>query len=546
MSRFGEDDGCVSRSTEKKRKGACGQTSMEDCGLCPSFNSKNFIYRKSVTKDGGHPINLMHQCRAICESTKLRCTRHVWEGDTRGWKNQYQQPLWCKQHAQMCDGGPGELGHMGWYKKVCDTEGLKQPELRFMNEWVMLPENKRNKYIRLRQSDPKEIAKWIEREFWYKVYEIPMSEPPPRTKDIEDAYKDSKYRDLITEYFVYLTECADRRMRNNNVCFTGEYDLHHDDYLNAIVNMINAMYQHMPVVRDNLTDMKNWLISNHADEFTRTLRLAEPRVGRIDVKLRTIKFASSEWPNRVHVICKTLNDWKNLNNVAPALYSLIYPRIEYLEDIDVDMKMPKLDVLTIVPDGEKGSYLHGPMMEYESAIQKLLFTGTIPSDIIDKRNVLGLLLFMDFWNIGVVTQDAEKIIQYLVDNRNISETVSFLSLSQAYGSNAFFIRKYMATIIESILRIRLEKIVEDYQKRIENPSKKEKKEDLEKSIYQFKKRVETIIKYVSTLQDPLPLEFFKKMINLDSTGGQHQTALVWNKVVISDLNDIVINSKKIK
>lgn len=537
-SQFDTDDGCDVNVNEKKRRGACGQTSMEDCGLCPDFNARNFIYRNSRTKSG-HNIKLMHQCRAICESTGVRCTRHVWQDDAPGWNNQYQQPLWCKQHAEKCDGGQGRLGHMGWYKRICADGGLKQPKLKFMDDWIMLPNNKRNHYQFLRTANPQLLAELIEEEFWYKVYREPRNDPPS-SKDIRRAYQDSNYLNLMTEYFVYLTECANRRLRNNDVCFTGEYDLFHDDYLKAVLNMINAMRQSMPLVYNNLEGMKTWLISNSADQFAVSLRLNEPIEHVVEFSHK-INFKSNEWSHRVQIQCKTYKDWKKLNDVAPSLYALLLPNIEYLDDIDVDMNMPKSDIPTIVPVAERSTYLHGNMLNFEHAIQQLLSsTGHIPANVITERNVLGILLFMDFWNIAVVPEDAEIIIKYLVHNKDMPETVSFLSLSQSYGSDGFFIRKHMAVIIESILRVLLTKIIEDYQKRLDNPKAGDVKKKLEENIRGFNNRVDTIVKYVRNLKKPIPSKIFEIMLNINTKGGQHQTPLMWNKVVISDLNNFII------
>jgi hypothetical protein len=500
--RFGKDAGCDSEINDAKREGACGQESEEDCGLC----KQKIDFTKGIITTSKHKkINLMHQCRAICKSTNLRCPRHVWEGDENGWRfNAYEQPLWCKQHQEMCGGVKGGgVGHMGWYKSVCDVGGLKQPELKFMDEWIERKDNKENGYELIKTakknpSDLRNLANRIENQFWYQFY---RKKNPPSTNDIEDAYKNMDFVDFITKYFVFLKECKRRRDVNNEVCFTQTHDPSHDSYLHAISAMVEAMEQYMPVVRDNLSRVEKELIKS-----SRSLRLDEPQVV-FKNKPRIVRFSCTDWGNKsVYVKYDTIEKLNDLYNVAPALYEQVYAQIEYkrIEFVMPSMKTDK----SIVSDVSEFAY--GTSITYfQESINHVLTTGTILKKDTDQPYVLGMLLFMDFWNIGLVVEDAKTIMHHLIHSSNLSKSIEFLFLSQENGSNEFPIRTYMSKIINEMIDLRINSIIEDYEKRIQHSNQEGDK----KKIKNFEILQDTINKYI-TNHKQYPIVIWKRLLDI--------------------------------
>lgn len=552
MSRayFGIDSGCkdyttlTSASTEKEKKketkekeiksrGACGQTSEEDCGLCLQDISK-FIYRQSTTKKG-HPINLMHQCRAICESTQMRCQRHVWEGDTFGWNNEYRQPLWCKQHAHMC--AEPRVGHKSWYKNVCDKDGLKQPDLKFMDLWIESQTSRPRKGTPRKPYDyildattsdhaAKNVAENIEDEFWRKVYKKSSNESPYKSEIIE-AYKDPKYLYLITKYFVFLMECAYRRNKNNHTCFSGEYDTQHDNYVRAIDVMIKVMKDHMPKVNSNLSTVRASLLADKHDIYTRYLREKEPSVNSIHEKRHEIIFRSKDWGTEsVIATYRTIEDLKKLNSAAPFIYTQLYAAgIEHLEH---DIEIPSISTEnTIVSPGEKKKFIPTDMNEFEKSIRHILTTGSIPPKDYNKPYVYTLLLFMDFWNIGVVQSEAANIMYHMVETFPIKTTMEMLNLSQEQGNN-FFLKKHTRPIIHEILNKRLEHIVEDYVQREKNSKNSKEKEYLNKTKEDFITMVRNIENYMDKL-DSIPKDQFEYLAKLSGVSDIKENKLIISK-----------------
>lgn len=462
---FGEDNGCNSRTDDRKKEGACGQESEEDCGLC----QQNIDFKSMpIRTERGKNVMRMHQCRATCEKTGVRCKRHVWEGDEDGWTyNAYEQPLWCKQHLGMCSGVKGRgIGHMGWYKKICDADGLKQPELKFMDEWIEKPENKGYggyETIKNARSDLnrlKELAERIENQFWYQFY---RTKRVPSGNDIQKAYQDKDFLDFITKYFVFLKECKRRREVNNQVCFTQAHDKSHDSYLHAISAMVEAMENFMPEVKNNLDHVKKQIIERN-DTGARELLLNEPKV-IFNNKPRIIRFDCSDWNNRsVYIKYNTIEELQQLSNVAPYLYEQVYTQIEY-KRIKFELPPMKTDK-TIVENVSEFAY-GASMNFFQNSIHHVLKYGTIMKKDTNQLFVLGILLFMDFWNIGIIDNDAATIANYLIHSPNPSNSIKFLFLSKQNGSNHFYIRIYMPKIINEMIDIRITNIINDYQNRIQ-------------------------------------------------------------------------------
>ena len=565
-ARFGMDSGCESYTTQiststdaeknretkektRKRRGSCGPTSKDDCGLCIQ-DVRTFIFRSSTTKKG-HPINLMHQCRAICESTGLRCRRHVWEKDTPGWRNEYQQPLWCEQHAHMC--AHPQTGHKNWYKNVCDKDGLKQPDLQFMNNWIEaqtppgVPRRPYHYILNATTSKRKatRVAEQIETAFWRKVYKKSSHAAAPSASDMADAYKDPTYLYLITKYFVFLEECANRRHRNNNICFSGEYDTQHDNYVRTIDVMIGIMKDHLPNVKSNLSAVRASLLSDTEDQYTLYLRQQEPRVTRIQDSEHTIIFNSNDWPGDVIITYRTVNDLKKLNGVAPQLYQYLYEysRLEYLEN---NIEIPPIATdNTIVTPSKKKKFISTDAKEFEKSIRHILSTSSIRDK--DRRlpSVWSLLTFMDFWNIGVVDSDAGEIMRHMIHTFPISTTMEMLSLAQGQGNN-FFLRKQARSIIREILNAKMDDMIENctnrileiYTNRIQKSKVSEELQDVTKNSERFKKRVDRIDQYLSRI-DIIPNEIFKLVEMLNDDPGN-------NERVISKIHTVALKTLKHK
>lgn len=552
MSRahFGIDGGCETYTTltatsteeekkkerkdkDRKRKGACDPASREDCGLCTQDTS-NFIYRPSTTKRG-HPINLMHQCRAICETTKFRCRRHIWENDNPGWNNEYKQPLWCQQHAYMC--ANPSMGHKNWYKNVCDKDGLKQPDLQFMNSWIesQTPNkglNRGKKYYDIIGINSKKLAQNIEDEFWYKVYGR-SSTLMPDANDINKAYRDPKYLYLITKYFVYLEECANRRNRNNHICFSGEYDVQHDSYLRAIDVMVDAMKQRMHEVKSELPKVRAFLLSDMRDRYTKYLRQQEPRVNNIQETSHDIIFDSKDWGEPVIVTYRTLADLEKLNSVAPHLYTYLHPTLEYLEH---NIELPHIATEnTIVTSSGKKKLIPTNTKDFEKSIRHILSTGSILANDRKYPSVWSLLTFMDYWNIGVVDSEAIEIMRNMVATFPISTTMEMLNLAQEQGTN-FFLKKHMRSIIREILDSQLTSIIKNYTDRLKKTRNSAESAYLTKSIEGFQKRVDNIEKYLDQV-DIISKENFKSLAELNDS-------LENNKIVISDIANKISKHKK--
>lgn len=519
-----QDDGCNSKTDDRKKYGACGQESEEDCGLCKQ--EIKFIERPVKTLKGKHII-LSHQCRAVCNSTGLRCPRHVWEhDDVKSWGNAYEQPLWCKQHAGMCGGEVGRaVGHMGWYKRVCDVNGLKQDDLKFMDLWIERQDNKARGYDNIRTATLRTLADRIENEFWYHVY---RKKSPPTQRDIEDAYTDPDFVDLLTKYFVYLSECARRRIVNNEVCFQQLHDKSHDSYLLAISRMIESMNAHMPIVKSNLERVKKDLI---ARERVEVLKLEEPVV-IFKNKPRILRFTSKDWDNKtIYIKYENAHDLNQLNGVAPLLYAQVYPQLEYKR---IDFVLPSLVFDTSIVDTISTFSYGGDIRTFEESITHILKTARILERDLNKPYVLGILLFMDFWEIGVIKNDGAQIVSNLIHTFNPSDAIKFLYLSKLNGSKTFYICKYLYEIIEEMIKQRIIIIETDYQSRLDKSSNEKEKSHLKNQLKSFQTIQEIIVSYLNILKNQDGAEITDSLWKLLLKIGNIDE-LATNKQIISDI-----------
>jgi hypothetical protein len=169
-----------------------------------------------------------------------------------------------------------------------------------------------------------------------------------------------------------------------------------------------------------------------------------------------------------------------------------------------------------------GSSIH----DFNDSIHHVLTHGVILKKDMDQPYVLGVLLFMDFWNIGVLVDDAKQIMHHLVHSSNPSNVIQFLFLSQENLSPGIFIRKSMSIILNALIDLRINHIINDYEARIrQNKNVSDSKQKIEN----FTKIHETINDYFST-RDAYPIEIWNHLLKLEP-----EKDVDSNKTIIFDL-----------
>lgn len=440
INNFGRDDFCQKKTGAEYQKGPCGQRSQLNCASCKEDPAK--FYVKEMNSGTMNSYKKMHQCRATCAGTGKRCTRHVWEGDTgyinkkTNRPNEYGQPLWCLQHMNMC------MKHQSWYKSVCDVNGLKQPHLRFMDNWLEhLNQKGRGNWDPLMRRPNYAIKEDIENLFWDQVHGQYHKGPID--------YKDNNFRNLIQEYFVYLVECYRRRTTNDRVCFTHEYIQKHGSYVKAIRRLIDVMVQNMPRVRDGLVDKTNQLMNS---SLRNPLNNKEP-TENIEPS-PTLNFSFNGQTANMTIPDFTSRELFDMSHYAPHLYSSIYQGLTYS---NIDIQIPPIttgDAFKRQPDIQKFTWPRHSSGETDA--RKLLTTGKIPRNIKQSpESLFGLLHFMDFCGVLVNNDDSQFIMEVVRDIKRPADIVMMVYLSTVNdGQNSFILvnqNSFLRQALESTL-----------------------------------------------------------------------------------------------